>query len=838
MAGKSSLVILNEFLDKKDIPINAEKFLGNNLVESKNYTTLHKKIVEQIIVEAYEGHKENVKEISQKIVKDFQIYFGRIQKQQLKKYLDYQDELDFKELVRLIGEEIGDSAKEIKKICDDVIEKNHEIVSDTIKEFSEKLTSAHDDERWKRVNDYLNFIYSRLVTKNEEREIALSKLYEDNIKNSSFDDEQKKKLKKFCNNKKGDRDEIIRKFNTKYLNILEDGDEKSALVYLNISQKIFDTYNDKEKFYDGIFSFVKKAYEIIENHKTLAIRVGNILDGNINIKWEIYSYLTIYVEKFQKIKETGQHYFPEILCKEYLENHNEIKISKDDEVILRKYYKEEISFEQLQKSKTFVFSNNENIINEFRNIYSGFAFVDCIILKNEGENYPNSKEMNFLINSNEILLLFLKHEKDSRKIPCPVCGSLKISGNSFPEIGVRSWECKNIHCSERSKTNRGKRYSARAIFMQNARSDERKENIILKNMIAKWRKDIVVNQDIDALYSMMTKYYALVGDKITGINVENKKGLQKICAKEKREIEIFEFNTFVGKIENGLYREFFEESKDFKFLDNFLYEKKSKNYSEKFREIPIGNHHMLYHGDCRQVLEELPEPVANMVTSPPYYNAREYSQWNSLYQYVQEMYEMACKSFEKLQKGGVYFFNIGDITDNEKIVVKSKMGEKRVPLGAYIILIFRKAGFELLDNIIWNKGEPQSQRHKNDGNFVPYYQRPANCYEHIFVFKKPGKLHRNSKQKENQLTSNVQRFVPVYKIGRGGVNTLGHTAPFPEDIPRLSISCFTNPGDTVLDPYLGSGTTIIVASKEGRIGFGVEKDVKSVELSEKRVEDF
>jgi DNA modification methylase len=836
MAGKSSLVILNEFLDKKEILINAEKFLEKNLVKSKDYTELSENIVEQIVVDAYDGHGENVKKISQKIVNDFGIYLGRIQKKQIKQYLDYQNNSDFKELVRLIGEEIGDSEIGIREICDDVIEKHQKIITDTVKDFSEKIKTAQKEKKWRRVTDYLNFIYSRLVTKNEDREITLSKLYDENIAKSSFDGNQKKKLKKYCSDKKGKREKIIQKFNTKYLNILEGGDNKSAIIYLNISQKIFDKYNDKEKFYDGIFSFVKKAYEVIENHKTLAIRVENILDGGINIKWEIYSYLTIYAEKFKKIVENGQHYFPEIFCKEYLANHNDIKITKEEQKILRKYYRKEIDFEKLQKSKKFVFKDNENIINEFRNIYSGFTFVDCIILKNEKENYPNSKEMGFLENKNELLLLFLKHEKDSRRIPCPMCGSLTISGNSFPEIGVRSWECKNIHCSERSKTNRGKRYSARVIFMQNARSDETKENIISKKMIGQWRKDIVVNQDLNSLYSMITKYFSLVGDKIIGVNIKNKKEFEKIAEKEKREIEILEFNAFVGQIESGLYKEFFEESSNFKFLDNFLFEKKLKNYSKKVKKIPIENH-VLYHGDCRQVLEKLKEPIANMVTSPPYYNAREYSQWDSLYQYVQEMYEMACKSFEKLQKGGVYFFNIGDITDNEKIVVKSKMGEKRIPLGAYIILIFRKAGFELLDNIIWNKGEPQSQRHKNDGNFVPYYQRPANCYEHMFVFKKPGKLHRNSKQKKNQLTSNIEKFSPVFKIGKGGVNTLGHSAPFPEDIPRLSITCFTNPGDIVLDPYLGSGTTIITANKEGRIGFGIEKDGEFVRLFTERIKE-
>jgi len=225
-----------------------------------------------------------------------------------------------------------------------------------------------------------------------------------------------------------------------------------------------------------------------------------------------------------------------------------------------------------------------------------------------------------------------------------------------------------------------------------------------------------------------------------------------------------------------------------------------------------------------------------MVTSPPYYNVREYSQWHNLYHYIHEMYEMACESYIRLQKGGVFFFNIGDIFDNEKIIVKSKMGEKRIPLGAYIILVFKKAGFELLDDVVWNKGEPQSQRHKNDGNYVPYYQRPTNCYEHMFIFKKPGaKLKLNSNKKENTLTKNIIKFSPVYKIGYGGVNHYGHTAPFPEDIPMLSVKCFTNPEEIMVDPYLGSGTSIIAAAENGRKGIGIEINPDYVDLSEKRI---
>ena len=231
----------------------------------------------------------------------------------------------------------------------------------------------------------------------------------------------------------------------------------------------------------------------------------------------------------------------------------------------------------------------------------------------------------------------------------------------------------------------------------------------------------------------------------------------------------------------------------------------------------------LIQGNSQEILDKLKKnSVHHMVTSPPYYNAREYSQWKNLYNYLNDMYNINLNAFDALVDGGVFFYNIGDIFDNEKITIKSKMGEKRIPLGAYTILLFERAGFELLDDIIWYKGEPQSNRHKNDGNYTPYYQHPANCYEHMFIFKKKGKLRININQQENILDNNIIMFSPVFKIGRGGINRYGHTAPFPKKIPQLSILCFTNKNEIVLDPFSGSGTTPIVAVQNNRVGVGID----------------
>jgi len=125
----------------------------------------------------------------------------------------------------------------------------------------------------------------------------------------------------------------------------------------------------------------------------------------------------------------------------------------------------------------------------------------------------------------------------------------------------------------------------------------------------------------------------------------------------------------------------------------------------------------------------------------------------------------------------------------------------------------------------------------NDGNFTPYYQRPANCYEHMFIFKKKGKkLYKNNLL--NKMHSNIHRFSPVIKIGKKGVNRYGHTAPFPLDVPNISIDYFTNEGDTVLDPFLGSGTAIISAILKDRIGIGIELSSEYAELSKQKLNEY
>lgn len=837
---RKSLSLIQEFLQSNNIIIDPLSYLQDILIEDEtdDYSSFPTNIIPRIIGDSYGYANEIVKKIANLLQEEFGIFIGRIQKLQLKKYIDYGEEGAFDLFLQLINGTLQ-RKEELKDRVNKIIKKDEPNLSKFIEKFVKNMNTAIKEEYSSRIQDYLIFLYSKLTTMNENNQLSLVNLFEQNEKylKKELDEADYRELGEFCSDiTERRRSETIRQFNEKYIQILErneDYENKNAVIYLNIDQDLLESFNSKEKFYGYLFEVIKKSYDSIQNHKTLLIRIRNILHNDINIKWELYAYLTIFAEKFLQVEYNKTFYKPEEICADVLEYRFDIKLSVEKKKLLGKYYKNSLEYSELEAMKGFQNEKVRKIVEYFRTSPAGFVFIDCFVLKTD-EAYPNSKEINFISNTNDLLLVFLRHDIDKRKIPCPVCGSLKISGNSYPEIGVKSWECKNPFCSARSKTNRGKRYSKRTILMQDSLYDFTEEIQIPNDLVALWRKDYVEKWDLQALYRMILKFFSYTNDKLMVINAENPGLITSIGETQKRLIQTRNFEDFLDykSISTNLFHDFMETNP---FFDQFLYKRAKKlvKFDKDIATLYANDETVkIIHSDCLPLLQQLPDnSVHNMVTSPPYYNAREYSQWQNLFNYLNEMYNVIVATHRVLCEGGVFFYNIGDIFDNEKIVVQSKMGEKRIPLGAYIILLFEKAGFTLLDNIIWYKGEPQSNRHKNDGNFTPYYQRPTNCYEHIFIFKKTGKLRLNSDRSANILDSNIQKFSPVIKIGKGGINKYGHSAPFPPILPEISILCFTDPNDVVLDPFSGSGMTPIVAVENDRIGIGLELNETYTDLS-------
>lgn len=359
----------------------------------------------------------------------------------------------------------------------------------------------------------------------------------------------------------------------------------------------------------------------------------------------------------------------------------------------------------------------------------------------------------------------------------------------------------------------------------------------------------------------------------------------------KQEFPIEELNKFIQRIR---YIEKFKDVdtiiKEFtRQYIGFVKEKHQRSYLHSDRELnnfvksSEDRSIRIIWGDAYRTLRAMDnESIHLMVTSPPYYNAREYSTWANLNEYLRDMQHIISEAYRVLDNHRVFIFNVGDIFDNDNLKTKSVWGSRRLPLGAYFIKIFEEVGFTFVDDFIWDKGEVQSERHKNGATPFPFYQYPMNCYEHILVFHKHridktrfpcpvcGCLKVNSNtqsevgiqswecknekcfvrsksnrgkrfslksiftqagQNENNLIDmelikkwrrDICKFNPVIKINSKGENILGHTAPFPEDIPEMAVNFFSYPGEIVLDPFAGSFTTAIVAKKLNRIGVGIE----------------
>ncbi len=297
-------------------------------------------------------------------------------------------------------------------------------------------------------------------------------------------------------------------------------------------------------------------------------------------------------------------------------------------------------------------------------------------------------------------------------------------------------------------------------------------------------------------------------------------------------------------------------------------------------------------GNCFNVLQSMKsESIHCMVTSPPYYNAREYSQWDNIEKYMNDMEKILIECYRVLDNHRVFVFNVGDIFDNDNMHTKSVWGKRRLPLGAYFINLFEKIGFTFVDDIIWDKGEVQSERHKNGDKPYPFYQYPMNCYEHLLIFHKHrldmyrypcpvcGTLNVNGNSyTEKGLKSweckntdcftrsesnrgkrfsaktyftqsphfytgseidkdyvyswrrDIKKIKPVIKINSKGKNIIGHTAPFPREIPEFAVKMFSYLGEKILDPFSGVGTSLKTANELDRIGIGIELD-KSVKES-------
>ena len=257
--------------------------------------------------------------------------------------------------------------------------------------------------------------------------------------------------------------------------------------------------------------------------------------------------------------------------------------------------------------------------------------------------------------------------------------------------------------------------------------------------------------------------------------------------------------------------------------------------------------HLVVIGDCRNMAEVEDSSVQLVVTSPPYFNVKDYGMDNigSIHEYevyLRAMRQVFSECYRVLEEGRYCCINVSDVIS----------GEAKYPIPSHFVGILQRAGFTYRDDIVWKKPSGVGAKStggsgKRFGTFIqnpyPMYYYPNNIYEHILIFRK-GKfdfkaISAEEKEKaridieeaKKRWSNDIWEMVPETK---NKYNKDTHPAMFPEELPEALIRLLTYPGETVLDPFLGSGTTTKVARQLERNSIGYEINLSYLPVIEEK----
>jgi DNA modification methylase len=263
------------------------------------------------------------------------------------------------------------------------------------------------------------------------------------------------------------------------------------------------------------------------------------------------------------------------------------------------------------------------------------------------------------------------------------------------------------------------------------------------------------------------------------------------------------------------------------------------------QQIPTS--HRLVLGDARKLSFIRNESVHLAVTSPPYWKLKKYRDNEAQLGDIED-YEQFLSELDKVWKhchrilvpGGRLICIVGDVCLSRR---KNAGRHTVVPLHASIQEHCRKIGYDNLAPIIWYKiANAVFEAPGNGGGFLgkPYEPNAVikNDIEFILMERKPGGYRKPSLA--NRILSiiseeNHRQWFQAIWSGITGASTRNHPAPYPEELAERLIRMFSFAGDTVLDPFMGTGTTSVAAAKWGRNSIGIEIDPHYFEMSQKRI---
>lgn len=256
--------------------------------------------------------------------------------------------------------------------------------------------------------------------------------------------------------------------------------------------------------------------------------------------------------------------------------------------------------------------------------------------------------------------------------------------------------------------------------------------------------------------------------------------------------------------------------------------------------------HRLYSGDARRMLHLKPESLHLVLTSPPYWTLKEYRESEAQLghienyeEFLRELNKVWERCFDALVPGGRVICVVGDVCLSRR---ENDGRHTVVPLHASIQEQCRKIGFDNLAPIIWHKISNAAYEVEGGSGFLgkPYEPNGVikNDIEFILMQRKPGGYRApdiSTKILSLISAANHKKWFQQIWTGVTGASTKEHPAPYPTELAERLIRMFSFVGDTVLDPFLGTGTTTVAAAKWGRNSIGFEVDGHYLKLAEGRI---
>ena len=248
-----------------------------------------------------------------------------------------------------------------------------------------------------------------------------------------------------------------------------------------------------------------------------------------------------------------------------------------------------------------------------------------------------------------------------------------------------------------------------------------------------------------------------------------------------------------------------------------------------------GTKHKIIIGDSRN-MKVRPVSVHLVVTSPPYWRVIDYGVKGQIgfgdtyKQYIRNLNKVWRGCYHSLHEGCKLCINIADTFNTNKDIEKHCVN----PIHIDIIRGCKKIGFRYMGMIMWRK----LGIGYNAGSYL--FPRNGNLkveYEFILVFKKDGTPPKTGKIKKRKSKISKNDWIICFNAmwNFKGVPRKFHKAPFPLELPYRLIKMYSMVGETVLDPFMGSGTTALAAKKLGRNSIGYELDERNIQVIKNKV---